>query len=408
VPPTTAPAAPELAPGVEAALAGVVQVVTGRAHSCARLSNGTAKCWGENGDGQLGDATNTDRVLSVTVRAVTGAGPLTGIANLTSNGDVTCARLTTEQARCWGEGFLGALGDGTANAHKRPIVVKKANGKPLTTIKQLSTSGAHTCARVIYGQVRCWGDNGNGQLGDGTKTDRFFPAVTRGPGGIGPLTAMAEVEAGHGFTCGRVNNGDERCWGGEGLNGNGTFTDQVLPVTVLDPSGTIALRGIAQVTAGRSHACARLFSGQARCWGGRGDGGVLGDANTSPAVALLPVVVKNETNTGNLTGITQLSGGGTHMCALLASSQARCWGENDHGQLGNNVVTALPNTVPRIVRNDTNTANLTGVLQISAGLQHTCARFPIGARCWGYNLDGQLGIGAKVPVDNPLPLVVQK
>jgi alpha-tubulin suppressor-like RCC1 family protein len=410
-PTTTSPAVTAESPvTVQVALGGVVQIVAGENHSCARLSSGQAKCWGDNLDGQLGDGTKTDRALPVSVKPVSGPGVLKDIVELSAGHDYTCARLKNNQVRCWGENFNGTLGDGTATMRTRPVVVKTSNGNPLGGVGGLGAGGDHTCARLTNGQARCWGSNGNGQLGDGTKTDRFFPVAVRNPSGVGALSQVAQIVAGTHFSCARLSSGQARCWGGSGLLGDGTITDRVLPVTVKNGNGVGALAGIQQITAGYAHACVVLTDRQARCWGSRGIGGALGDGiSTVNSVAKTPVVVLDSTGTLALAGIKEVMAGGSHTCAHMGGGGAQCWGENQFGQLGRGTSDASAHPLPGIVKDSGGVNPLGGVKFVASGLYHSCAQFPLGARCWGRGDEAQMGnntIGAGAKI-NPLPVQVQ-
>jgi alpha-tubulin suppressor-like RCC1 family protein len=170
-----------------------------------------------------------------------------------------------------------------------------------------------------------------------------------------------------------------------------------VPVTVTTGAGT-ALLGVTQISAGSTHTCAVLNDRTARCWGIRNDGR-LGD-NTIAGESRVPAIVTTGAGTA-LLGVTQISAGGSHTCAVLDDGTARCWGLNTSGQLGNDSV--VSSSVPVTVTTGAGTA-LLGVAQISAGTNHTCAVIDGGmARCWGLNSSGRLGDGTtttprRVPV----------
>jgi alpha-tubulin suppressor-like RCC1 family protein len=217
----------------QATLANIRSVAVGAIHSCFVLTNGQARCVGNNSGGNLGDGTMTERQLPVAVRRPSGAGNLTGIASMTAGAQ-------------------------------------------------------HTCALLGTGQVRCWGANFTGQVGDGSNANRLRPVVVRNVGGTGALANVSQIDAGNYLTCARRTNGTAACWGTNlrGQGGNGTQTSpQLSPVPV-------SASGVAQVTAGSDHGCARLGSGGVLCYGnndydqlGRGD--VSSGDHPTPA----PVVI---------------------------------------------------------------------------------------------------------------------
>lgn len=333
-------------------LTGIVEIDAGQVHTCARLSDGTAQCWGYNGYGGLGNGGSSWlNPLPAPVRNPSGTGPLTGIVEIAAGIHSTCARLTDGTVRCWGANAYGQIGDGTTVDRYLPVTVKNPAGTgPLTGTKAIATGGLHTCARLVDSTVRCWGHNAWGAVGDGTTTNRLRPVTVKNPSGTGPLTGVSSLASGAaGHTCAAMTDRTARCWGynGYGELGDGTRTRRLRPVIVKGASGVGSLTGVTTVRTGSSHSCSHLSDGTARCWGYNGEGSI-GDG-TAGVDRLLPVAVKNPAGTGPLTGVTDLATGWLHSCAVLADSTARCWGSNTRGQLGNGstVDRKLPVTVKR-------------------------------------------------------------
>ena len=141
------------------------------------MSDGTARCWGSNGNGKLGDGTTTNRLLPVVVKNSAGTAALTGITQVSVRGIHSCARMNDSTAQCWGYNGGGRLGDGTTTNRLLPVVVKNPAGTgPLTGITAIALGDPQTCARMNDATARCWGDNTNGVLGDGTHDQ---PAAAR-------------------------------------------------------------------------------------------------------------------------------------------------------------------------------------------------------------------------------------
>ena len=299
------------------AAASVVMVTNGLAHTCALIADGTARCWGLNSNGQLGDGTTTQRLSPVVVKNSTNTGPLTGITQIVAGGTHTCARLSDGTARCWGKNANGQLGDGTTTQRLLPVVVKNPAGSgSLTNVSQLSLAVIYSCARIGDGTARCWGNNNNGVLGDGTQTQRLLPVTVKNPAGTAALTAVSQISVRGIHSSARISDGTARCWGynPNGQLGDGTTTTRLLPVVVKNPAGSGSLTGVSQIAAGRLHTCARISDGTVRCWGANANG-QLGDGTTTQR--LLPVIVKNSTNTGSLTGVAvDRAGWHPHVCAL--------------------------------------------------------------------------------------------
>src|SRR5438477_3478288 len=175
--------------------------------------------------------------LPVVMTAPAGAAVLLGgIRSISAGADETCAVLVDTTARCWGYNNVGQIGDGTTTDRLRPVVVENGAGTgPLKNVAQIAVGTSHVCALIRDGSARCWGQGG--ELGDGTDTSRSRPVVVRNVAGNGPLTNITQISAGGGQTCVRMTDGTARCWGLNGALGNGTRTSR-LPVRVPNPAGT--------------------------------------------------------------------------------------------------------------------------------------------------------------------------
>jgi cysteine-rich repeat protein len=334
-------------------------VTCGELHSCARLTDGTARCWGEGANGRLGNGTTTDSTTPVTVTG------LAGVAQIEAGQNFNCARLTDGTLRCWGYGGYGRLGNGATADALTPVTVNATVGAKAD--RALSAHlGVHTCSiKAADGSIWCWGENGYGQLGDGTTTDRLAPVRA------GSLTGAVALTTGYQHTCAVLASGAVWCWGNGayGRLGNGATANQSSPVQVTGVTTAVA------VSAGELHSCARLADGTARCWG-RGANGRLGNGATADSST--PVTV-----TG-LTGAAQLQTGSDFNCARLGDATVRCWGAGAYGRLGNGLTT--DQTTPVTV------TGLTDAQQLGLGWDHACAIVTDGhARCWGYGANGRRG-----------------
>src|SRR5205823_3502286 len=258
-------------------LTGATGVTGGAFHSCARFPNGTLQCWGRNSDGQLG-APATTGVASPRPVPVT---DITTATVVTGGGYHTCALLQNGTVRCWGQNDYGQLGDGTLTPtivpNRTPVQVFG-----ITTAVVVSAGGFHTCALLADSTIRCWGQNNYGQLGDGTTTNAVSPITTPAsprptpmPATVTGITTAVAVEAGALHTCALLRDGTLRCWGdnGYGQLGNGSQRG------IYAPSEAPAVTGITTAvaaTSGAEHTCALLRDGRVQCWG-RGLFGRLGD-----------------------------------------------------------------------------------------------------------------------------------
>ncbi len=292
----------------------------------------------------------------------------------------TCAVLSYGGIECWGINNYGQLGNGTVVNSSTPVAVSG-----ITNAIAVSAGRYQTCALLSDSTVRCWGRNNFGQLGDGTTTQRNAPVQVLAVGGAGGLSAATAISAGGDHTCALISGGGVDCWGRNnyGQLGDGTTTQRTTPVQVHGVGGVGNLTGISVVSSGMSHTCAVVTDGTARCWGYNGYG-QLGDATTTQRTT--PVQVHGVGGAGNLTGVATISGGMYHTCVADTDGTVECWGRNNDGQLGDGSTTQR--TSPVAV---SGIATATGV---SAGMYHTCARLANGtAGCWGFNGEGQLGDG---------------
>jgi alpha-tubulin suppressor-like RCC1 family protein len=282
----------------------------------------------------------------------------------------SCALALDGRAFCWGRNEEGQLGDGTRTERRTPTAV--AGGLSFAAI---STGDFHTCGITTAGQAYCWGVNQFGTLGDGSRVRRLTPV----PVSSGHI--FASIAAGGQNTCAITGENVAYCWGPGffGANGDGTQADALTPVTV---SGGHAF---ASISAGSQYACGVTTAGGGFCWGNNSSGR-LGNGTTGIRLTPFPIA-------GELT-FTSISTGGAHACGVTTSGDGYCWGAGSFGRLGNGSV--LTSFAPQPVSGGIAFA------QISAGGSHTCGVAVNGTGyCWGGNIDGSLGTGSLLSRSTP-------
>ena len=331
----------------------------------------------------------------------------------------TCIITRESQVMCWG--VLDRLGDNQPapiddNGDviiKKPypehyVVVVDENGvmSPLTGVISLAAGLDHTCALITTGQVRCWG--GGGKLGDDTNLS-FNHAVTvvDGNGSTNPLTGVISLAVGSTHTCALTTAGGVWCWGGGGRGqlGNDSITSSNHPVAVVDGDGSPnPLTNIVALDAGDKHTCAVTSGGGALCWG-YGSHGQLGSSSETQNIpgeedpvgfnrdAPLPVLVGE--GGSPLSGVLEISGGVVHTCALLEDSGVKCWGSEYSGRLGNGENTYGRQYYPVDVLVTSGGALFTGATEMKTFSEGACVIMESEEelQCWGDNDTGELGLG---------------
>jgi cysteine-rich repeat protein len=265
----------------------------------------------------------------------------------------------------------------------------------------LALGGAHTCARLRTGNVRCWGSSDQGQLGHGN-TESIGDEVGETPVSAGTVEfgggrASAAISAGAQHTCAVLDTGAVRCWG-EGTRGQLGYgnTESIGDDEAPGSAGTVDIgagRTAVAISAGGYHTCAVLDTGAVRCWGHGGQGRLgysnqdnIGDDEAPGSVGTV--------NLGAGRTAVAVAAGTWHTCAILDGGAVRCWGSGSWGQLGYGNTNDVgddetPGSVGTVDIGPGRTATA-----LAAGAYHTCAILDTGAvLCWGLGTTGRLGYG---------------
>ena len=357
--PTAAPFT-TLTPGGAAALpvTGRFTVAPGGMHTCLVSPSGAGYCWGDNGQGQIGDGGTSHAATPVSVAArVRFLAMAPGLSH-------TCAIARDGGGYCWGNNDHGQLGDGTTVSHDTPIPVLGHH-----VLRAIATGIAHSCALTRAGAVYCWGDDTHGELGDGGTADHDAPVAVLAP------ERFVSIVAGWNHTCALGASGTTYCWGANesGALGDGSTLDRQRPTPVRTTARFVLLSG------GSAHTCGVTAEGVAYCWG-ENRYGQLGDGTMAAQLTPVRVALPEP--------VVTIAAGAVHTCALTVSRRAWCWGRNNYGQLGDG--TLDDRAVPRQVTGGHAFAT------IATFGAHTCGTTSANEIfCWGDNLEGQLGDGTR-------------
>lgn len=304
-----------------------ISIGAGRAHSCALLESHRVRCWGSNSVGQLGvgnrELIGDDEPVSAGGFADVGG----EVAELSVGGSHACVLLTNGSVRCWGLSMAGELGYGNLDTIGDDETPASAGDVPLGfTPDHIWAGFFRTCAWNDQ-QVSCWGNNNAGQLGHGDT----LSIGDDEPASAGALTAgfpLHAVGGGIAHTCFVGTGGELKCFG-QGMDGQlGSGARDSLgddePLSAVSP---LMIGDTQKVGGGQHHTCALKSDGQVRCWGAA-DVGQLGKGDT------LSVDSANATSDLDLPAGTDLACAFA-ACCLLSADGVRCWGSGQNGVLGN-------------------------------------------------------------------------
>lgn len=369
------------APSDAAAAGPAARLATGGRHSCYRGDDGRVLCWGDDSAGQAGtgEASDGPRPAVTTPRTVKG---IDDAVDLALGEDHSCAARASGGVACWGDNFNGQLGDGSLAA--RSLVPVAVGG--IDDAIRVASGAAFTCALRRSGAVSCWGANFAGQLGDGSEGDRRQAVTVKG------LDDVRSMALGEGHACALRGDGSVRCWG-DNFNGQLGTGDTRSHRTPTEVSG---LTEVTAIAATERSTCALEASGRVSCWGSNSSG-ELGNGVPSASPVSAPVRVPG------LSDAIAIGGGRGHVCVILRARTAVCWGANASGQLGGGVATA---DAAGATGAPVNVRGLTGATSVRGGGAHSCAEAGSSrVECWGANESGQLGDGTTTGVASPVSVI---
>ncbi len=367
-------------------------LTTGANTSCLTSFTNASWCWGENNNGQVGNMTNVDTTSAQAL--INNSGVIaSGITQIAAGRSHSCAVTKTHTIQCWGNNSDGQIGDGTTIQRLGAVPTLKADKTPMDNQSLVTVGDSFSCALGSVGTVSCWGQNTKGQLGNGTTKNSRSPVTVIKAGGSA-LSSVKAISAGSEHTCALLNNGTVWCWGNNtsGATGSSLAANHGA-VQVKNATGI--LTGITYISSGKQYSCALAGTIATWCWG-LNDYGQLGDGTLINRTYAVPVKLGN-TALINLVDIA--AGNGAHTCAISSTGVGYCWGLNSSGQLSDGT-NMLRKTA--VVLSSASNALIGQIKDIAVGEAHSCALTNGGMLwCWGKNSSGQLGIGSNGAVTVP-------
>lgn len=409
-------------------LAKMTKISAGKQHVCATFPDDTAKCWGANNYGQLGQGNKnrygTDLAPIPTLPAISfdsGEFPLNTIAGL----EHTCAYLNSGKIKCWGRSSSGALGVNIGHygdfstetiSALAPLTLKSGNAI------QLALNNQNACVLNDEGSIFCWGETGE-DLGH----DNLYGYMNVPNNGsplfneIDPINfennkTAKQITKGSGHSCAVMNNNQIKCWGSnsDGQLGNndnqnwgrgGIYDWYMYQLPDVDLGTGYSVK---QVSAKESFTCAILNQlkdgNNVVCWGsnnngqlGQGDTLTRGDSLAdNKRTDLIPAVKLNRP-------AIRISAGTNHVCAILDNNCLKCWGYGWYGRLGYGDYQSkgvLPGEIEAL--SCVNLGDGLHAVSVEAGDQYTCAVLnDSNIKCWGSNFNGQLGQNHTTTIKDP-------
>ena len=384
--------------------------------SCALRQDGTISCWGSNSSSRL-DTNPTlneidDPAEPVQVNNITDAAAITIGENYYNRH--SCALHQNGTISCWGSNGDGQLGNGQEDLFYSPTPVQVKNIADITAI---AAGYSHSCALRKDGAIFCWGNNGSGQLGDGSggvygdeslvpvrvgdlsisaspatsaaepatstaEPEPASPPSTTLPSGEAQPNFATSISASYSHSCAVSDEGKVFCWGDNDHGKLGIGKSEIELEYSAVPLEVEGIADAAAVATGENHTCALHQSGTVSCWGSDRDDQI---GIPDSAASVVPVQIEG------IKDAVWIATGNGHTCAVHQDGTISCWGYNRVGALGNRQAYEGENlSTPTPVRVE----GITDATAVTASSSYTCALHRAGTiSCWGNNSDGQLGSG---------------
>jgi len=332
-------------------------------HTCAINTGHSLYCWGENGNGQTGNGVAGGTQLPL--RRVGAAGAWSSVAAGTSH---TCGITTAKNLYCWGNNGNGQIGNGVAGGNQLPLY--RVGGVGVWT--RVAAGNTHSCGITTAMNLYCWGNNTFGQVGYGAPAGNQLPLFRVGGTGI-----WNNIVAGSFHTCGITTAKNLYCWGSNTYAqiGDGDDNENQRPLARIGGVGVWS-----SIAAGAQHTCGITTAKNLYCWGYNAYG-QTGTGSSGPDQTVLLRV--------GAAGVwSSVTGGGNHTCGITTAKNLYCWGYNAAGQTGTGATSEKQLSLHRV--------GAAGVWNgVAGGVNHTAGITTAkNLYTWGYNFSGQIGTGS--------------
>lgn len=330
-------------------LTGIKEVAAGGGSGIALMDDGTLEAWGGNNNGQLGDGTLT---ASPAPKPVPGVNDVVKIAMY---GEHVAALLGNGHILTWGSNLFGQLGNGTTGEGRESNFAHSAvpvEVRGVTEAVSLGLGGASAAAVLANGTVVAWGENKDGELGDGTTVEKDVPVPVRSLSNVKSVV-IGGISTLGGHSAALLNDGTVETWGVDRIGD-----------TSLTPEPVDGLSGVVQISAGSTDTFALLANGTLDSWG-TDESGELGFRAPETCGAQAVPCSREPHPVPGLSGVSSVTASGYQFTVAVSEDRAFAWGRNRYGQLGNGSETVRSPVKP--------VAGLTAVSQVASGERHSIA-----------------------------------
>jgi uncharacterized repeat protein (TIGR02543 family) len=373
----------------------IIGINLGYYHSLAYTSKGRVFTWGYNNYGQLGDGTTTTKYTPTEITSQFNFGVGETIISINLGHYNSSVLTSTGRVFTWGNNGNGQLGDGTTTTKYTPteITSQFVLGAEETIIS-MSLGEQHSSALTSTGRIFTWGGNKYGELGDGTSNawnDQLTPTEITNHFNLGLEETIISINLGHSHSSALTSTGRVFTWGynNHGQLGNGTTVDQYTPIDITSQFNLDLGETIIGINVGPFHSLAFTSIGKVFTWG-LNDKGQLGDDSTTDKNT--PTEITTHFNFGLDETIISINLGYSHSSAVSSIGRVFTWGNNYSGQLGDGTTT--DRTTPTEITSRFNLDAGETIISINVGISHSSALSSTGrVFTWGYNNYGQLGDG---------------